>query len=53
MVNIMKFPLVERKAVLRRLVPDSNGWIGFADHVEEKAFNFNVVSSALKESSRN
>jgi len=43
--NIMKFPLEQRKAVLRKLIPDNNGWIRFADHVEEKGVEFfNVVS---------
>ena len=43
--NLMKFPLLERKAVLRKLIPDSNGWIRFADHVEEKGVQFfDVVS---------
>src|SRR5262245_33383781 len=43
--NIMKFPLLERKAVLRKLIPDSNGWIRFADHVEEKGIRFFEVVS--------
>jgi bifunctional non-homologous end joining protein LigD len=43
--NIMKFPLLERKAVLRKLIPDSNGWIRFADHVEEKGVPFFEVVS--------
>src|SRR5256885_322048 len=43
--NLMKKPLIERKAVLRKLIPDSSGWIRFADHVEEKGVEFfNVVS---------
>src|SRR5262249_4742095 len=32
--NLMKFPLVERKAVLRKVIRDNDGWIRFADHVE-------------------
>jgi bifunctional non-homologous end joining protein LigD len=32
--NLMKFPLVQRKAVLRKLIDDNNGWIRYADHVE-------------------
>jgi bifunctional non-homologous end joining protein LigD len=32
--NLMKFPLIERKAVLRKLVEANGGWIRFADHVE-------------------
>src|SRR5204862_6935859 len=31
---LMKFPLDERKAVLRKLIPDNNGWVRFADRVE-------------------
>lgn len=43
--DLMKFPLIERKAVLRKLVPDSSGWIRFADHVEDRGVEFfNVVS---------
>jgi bifunctional non-homologous end joining protein LigD len=43
--NLMKFPLAERKAVLRKLIPDSRGWIRFADHVEENGLKFfDVVS---------
>jgi bifunctional non-homologous end joining protein LigD len=32
--NLMKFPLVERKAVLQKVIRDNDGWIRFADHVE-------------------
>src|SRR6185295_14287232 len=32
--NLMKFPLIERKAVLRKLFGNNNGWIRFADHIE-------------------
>ncbi len=43
--NLMKFPLAERKGVLRKLIPGGNGWIRFADHVEEKGTQFfDVVS---------
>ena len=38
--NIMKFPLADRKAVLRKLVPDNKGWIRFADHVEANGRQF-------------
>jgi bifunctional non-homologous end joining protein LigD len=38
--NLMKFPLIERKAVLRKLIPDNAGWIRFADHVEETGVEF-------------
>src|SRR6185369_14108399 len=38
--NLMKFPLEERKAVLRKLIPDNSGWIRFADHVEGTGVQF-------------
>ena len=43
--NLMKFPLIQRKAVLRKLIPDNDGWIRFADHVEGSGVEFfNAVS---------
>jgi len=30
----MKFPLIERKAVLGQLIPENDGWIRYADHIE-------------------
>src|SRR5215475_14507915 len=43
--NLMKFPLVQRKAVLQKLVEMHKGWIRFADHVEETGVSFfNVVA---------
>jgi bifunctional non-homologous end joining protein LigD len=43
--NLMKFPLVERKAVLHKLIPNNDGWIRFADHVEGSGIEFfNAVS---------
>jgi bifunctional non-homologous end joining protein LigD len=38
--NLMKFPLIERKAVLRKLIADNTGWIRFADHVEGMGTQF-------------
>jgi bifunctional non-homologous end joining protein LigD len=38
--NLMKFPLIERKAVLRKLIEDNSGWIRFADHVETSGKQF-------------
>jgi bifunctional non-homologous end joining protein LigD len=38
--NLMKFPLVERKEVLRKVIPDNSGWIRFADHVEGTGLEF-------------
>jgi bifunctional non-homologous end joining protein LigD len=38
--DLTKFPLVDRKAVLRKLISDNNGWIRFADHVEAAGVQF-------------
>ncbi len=38
--NIMKFPLIDRKAVLQRLIGGNDGWIRFADHIENKGIDF-------------
>jgi bifunctional non-homologous end joining protein LigD len=38
--NLMKFPLVERKAVLSKLIGGSSGWIRFTDHVERSGVAF-------------
>ena len=38
--NLMKFPLVDRKAVLRALIPDNAGWIRYTDHVENRGKDF-------------
>jgi bifunctional non-homologous end joining protein LigD len=38
--NLMKFPLLERKAVLRKVIAGSTGWVRFADHVENSGTEF-------------
>ena len=38
--NLMKFPLVERKNVLRKVITDNAGWIRYADHVEGSGVQF-------------
>src|SRR5215471_12752770 len=38
--NLMKFPLIDRKSVLQKLVETNTGWIRFADHVEETGVQF-------------
>jgi bifunctional non-homologous end joining protein LigD len=44
--NLMKFPLIERKAVLRKVIADSAGWLRFADHVENSGTQlFKVVQA--------
>ncbi len=38
--NLMKFPLIERKAALRKLIPENHGWVRYVDHVEENGLEF-------------
>ena len=38
--NLMKFPLIERKAVLGQLIPENDGWIRYADHIEGDGVTF-------------
>ena len=38
--DLMKFPLVQRKAVLQKLISDNSGWVRFADHVEGSGVEF-------------
>ena len=38
--DMAKFPLVERKAVLRAMLPDNGGWIRYTDHVEDSRRSF-------------
>ncbi len=38
--DLMKFPLEERKAVLRKLISGNDGWIRFVDHVESHGIDF-------------
>jgi bifunctional non-homologous end joining protein LigD len=33
--NLMAFPLLERKSVLRQLLAENGGWVRYNDHVEE------------------
>lgn len=44
--NLMKFPVIARKEVLKALIPDRAGWIRYTDHVEGRGIDFfNAVSS--------
>jgi bifunctional non-homologous end joining protein LigD len=44
--NLMKFPLSERKAVLRAVISADGGWIRYTDHIEGRGVDFfNAVSS--------
>jgi bifunctional non-homologous end joining protein LigD len=38
--SLAKFPLIERKAVLQKLIETNTGWIRFADHVENDGVKF-------------
>ena len=38
--NLMKFPLIDRKAVLQRVMEAGGGWLRFADHVEDAGRQF-------------
>src|SRR5439155_6040941 len=38
--NLMEFPLIERKAVLGQLIPENDGWIRYADHIEGDGVTF-------------
>jgi len=38
--NLIKFPLIDRKSVLRKLVESDGGWIRFADHIEGEGVAF-------------
>jgi bifunctional non-homologous end joining protein LigD len=43
--DLLRYPLEQRKAVLRKLIPANGGWVRYNDHIEEQgtAF-FNAVS---------
>jgi bifunctional non-homologous end joining protein LigD len=45
--NLMKFPLTQRKAVLRKLITENTGWIRFADHVDGTGKQFFKAVEAL------
>lgn len=38
--NLTKFPLIQRKAVLRKLIPANDGWIRYTDHIEGRGVDF-------------
>jgi bifunctional non-homologous end joining protein LigD len=38
--NLTGFPLVDRKAVLRAVIPDNSGWARYLDHVESRGVDF-------------
>jgi bifunctional non-homologous end joining protein LigD len=38
--GLTRFPLIDRKAVLRVLIPDNEGWIRYTDHIEGQGKEF-------------
>jgi bifunctional non-homologous end joining protein LigD len=43
--DLRRFPLEQRKAVLRKLIPGNGGWVRYNDHIEERGTDFfNAVS---------
>ena len=43
--DLRRFPLEQRKAVLRKLITDNGGWVRYNDHIEARGTDFfNVVS---------
>ncbi|HEX4997089.1 MAG TPA: DNA ligase D [Terriglobia bacterium] len=38
--DLTSFPVVERKAVLRAIIPDNSGWVRYLDHVEGRGADF-------------
>ena len=43
--DLRRFPLEQRKAVLRKLIPGNGGWIRFNDHIEGRGIDFFKVVS--------
>ena len=44
--SLVACPLVDRKAILRKLITDDRGWIRYTDHVERRGREFFEVASA-------
>ena len=44
--SLVACPLLDRKAILRKLIPDDRGWIRYTDHVEGRGREFFEVASA-------
>ena len=43
--DLRRFPLEQRKAVLKKLIPGNGGWVRYNDHIEERGTDFfNAVS---------
>jgi bifunctional non-homologous end joining protein LigD len=38
--DLRRFPLEQRKAVLRKLIPSNGGWVRYNDHIEERGMDF-------------
>ncbi|HET9943384.1 MAG TPA: DNA ligase D [Terriglobia bacterium] len=46
--DLMRFPLEQRKAVLRKLISANGGWVRFNDHIEERGLDFFKAVSARR-----
>lgn len=46
--DLSRFPLVDRKAALRKLIEGDTGWIRYTDHIEERGVDFFKAVSAHK-----
>ena len=46
--DLTRFPLEQRKAVLRKLIPANGGWVRYNDHVEEQGTAFFKAVSQRK-----
>ena len=46
--ELMRFPLEERKSVLRKLIPDNDGWVRYNDHIEGRGLDFFEAVSKRK-----
>jgi len=43
--DISRFPLIQRKAVLRKLIPNNEGWVRYVDHIDAHGVNFFKAAS--------
>jgi bifunctional non-homologous end joining protein LigD len=46
--DLTRFPLEERKAVLRKLIPNNHGWVRYNDHIEGRGADFFEAVSRRK-----
>jgi bifunctional non-homologous end joining protein LigD len=46
--DLMRFPLEERKSVLRKLISSNGGWVRYNDHIDEQGTAFFKAVSQMK-----